>query len=98
MSAISSSTTNNMPIEMRPPDRSQVTNGRLYAYGNRVAHNVKILAVGTVAILALASLPVADGGPVAFAACMAICLAATMGAFAPACAAACAAALAAPTP
>ncbi len=96
MSAISGLTSSNIPVEMRQ-DQAHTTNNRLYAYGNRVAKNVKIMAIGTVAILALANLPMADGGPVAYAACMAACLAGTFG-FVPACVILCAPLLLAPTP
>jgi hypothetical protein len=60
--------------------------------------NAEKITIAAVVLIAASHVPGAEGGPIAFAACMSICLAATWGAFAPACAAACAATLAAPTP
>lgn len=54
------------------------------------------IALGSIAIFALASIPAASAGPIAYASCMAGC--AAMGPFAPACWPACLVALAAPTP
>lgn len=56
------------------------------------------LAPALAAIHMISSLPTAEAGPVAYAACMAACSAATGGAFIPVCAAVCAPTLAAPTP
>jgi hypothetical protein len=56
------------------------------------------LAPAIVAIHMISSIPTAEAGPVAYAACMTACTAATGGAFIPVCAAVCAPTLAAPTP
>lgn len=71
--------------------------GYSFSLRNIPQNLAKIAGIAT-AIFMIANVQRADGGPLAYAACLTACSAATLGGFLPACAVACAPTLAAPTP
>jgi hypothetical protein len=69
---------------------------QLTRFVGNTANNLAKVAIPLIVTAALASIPSADAGPLAYASCMAGC--AAMGPFAPACWSACLIALGLPTP